>query len=208
MGNTAKVYGHCLSCTGVFQLLGFVVQAHAQILPKHALPSRRVWAHSLTGVAPRKCTRLLFDFHSCLRCIWCCCQATSMKLLWKHARWLKNRWLRVHVMSEKNEPNDSDDSDLSEHPINVRFLSFLLTQFSRFFPSLSVCVCLSNLPDLGVWVVGAREWRLVSGADRLIDHLPSDQPWTFPLSCQWESCGDCVWSWHQHLPWRTDKGLN
>lgn len=65
------------------------------------MPRRRVWAHSL--LSWQEMCALSVYFHSCLHCIRCCCLATSLKLLWKHARWFKNRWLWVHVMSEQKK---------------------------------------------------------------------------------------------------------
>lgn len=70
-------------------------------LQTNMMPRRRVWAHSL--LSWQEMCALSVYFHSCLHCIRCCCLATSLKLLWKHARWFKNRWLWVHVMSEQKK---------------------------------------------------------------------------------------------------------
>lgn len=126
------------------------------------MPRRRVWAHSL--LSWQEMCALSVYFHSCLHCIRCCCLATSLKLLWKHARWFKNRWLWVHVMSEQKKKKNL--FVVIEHQVNNMF--FTSSTFPNVFWGVSFFFS-SPAPPFSDYMFDKEvrwQWRLISEADR------------------------------------------
>lgn len=131
-------------------------------LQTNMMPRRRVWAHSL--LSWQEMCALSVYFHSCLHCIRCCCLATSLKLLWKHARWFKNRWLWVHVMSEQKKKKKliccyrASGKQYVFHKLNLP--ECVLRGFFFFF---------SPAPPFSDYMFDKEvrwQWRLISEADR------------------------------------------
>lgn len=136
------------------------------------MPRRRVWAHSL--LSWQEMCALSVYFHSCLHCIRCCCLATSLKLLWKHARWFKNRWLWVHVMSEQKKKKNL--FVVIEHQVNNMFFT------SSTFPNVFWGVSFFSPPLLPLFLITC-SIRRCAGSDVLfrrqtgthsLTNLPSD----------------------------------
>lgn len=120
---------------------------------------------------------LLVYFHSCLHCIRCCCLATSLKLLWKHPRWFKNRWLWVHVMSKQNWKKKQIEHDKHFHPFRP---------FGNCFLKIILGIWCLNRSCVGCDVLFQRQTDTHS-----LTNLPSGHPLTPRLS--YRRVSRCGW---------------